>query len=527
MKRGLSWVALSAFAVALFGCSSGAIPRSPAQGGNAWLEVTSTHFRIVSDLDAADARRIASELEQGVYAIEHLAFERSRAALSPTTVVVFREEADFHAFAPALAAGTFTRQLAGDLEPAQFMVLYGELTPESRIACLHELTHDLFDRNFGPAPPWLHEGWAEYYSTVEIENGHARVGAGLPHIGFTLESQAFAGRAADGSPLFAIPIDEVTPPSQLLKLDRRAFYAFADARTPSTEAQDRSRALYLGSWAFVHLLRDRDSKFNARYLRFLDIVREEQVSVAWARAFAGVSDADLDHELKRYLARGEIVVYESPLQVPRAAAMQTRALGDDEVHVLWGRLASNTEEHAPSADGQFEAATREAPQSAEAHYFRGISALKAHRLAAAEASLLRAAQLAPDDPRYLLAVVLLRAEQRANTKQRVQAGDAVMQAALPLVRVASTAMQFRILAMIYRELPDLPSALAFSQRAVALNPIGSRELDTEATVLSDLGRFDDAVRSERAALAFLPENMEDQEILAHLRSYEEKAQPGR
>jgi hypothetical protein len=123
--------------------------------------------------------------------------------------------------------------------------------------------------------------------------------------------------------------------------------------------------------------------------------------------------------------------------------------------------------------------------------------------------------------------VLLRAEQRANTKQRVQAGDAVMQAALPLVRVASTAMQFRILAMIYRELPDLPSALAFSQRAVALNPIGSRELDTEATVLSDLGRFDDAVRSERAALAFLPENMEDQEILAHLRSYEEKAQPGR
>jgi len=489
--------------------------------------MSSAHFRVVSDLDPEDARGIADQLEQGVYAIEHAAFEHARVALEPTTVVVFRDESDFHAFEPALAGGIFARQLPSDLEPSKFMVLYGELTPESRIACLHELTHQLFDRNFGPAPPWLQEGWAEYFSTIEIENGHVRVGAGLPHIGFTLDAQGYAGRAADGSSVFVVPIDEVTPPSELLRLDRHGFYEFAFDRTPSHEAQERGSALYLGAWAFVHLLRDRDSPFNARYLRFLSIVRDEQVAAAWSQAFAGVKDSDLDRELKRYLARGELVVYDSQLSVPKAEVLQTRTLRDDEVHVLWGRLASRPGDGSRIADAQFEIAVREAPQSAEAHYFRGLSALKRHRFADAERSLLLAAQLAPKDPRYLLAIVLLRAEQRADPNARVQLGDPVMQAALPLVPVANSPMQLRVLAEIYRDLPDLPRALAFAERAVALNPIGSSELDTEASLLNDLGRFDEALHSQRAAVAFLPEKAKDEGIQERLRQYEQRAKGAR
>lgn len=523
----LGWI-LGALSLTLAGCGgSGGIPRSPGQGGNPWLELSSAHFRIVSDLDAADARQIADQLEQGVYAIEHAAFEHARAALAPTTVVVFREEADFHAFEPALARGTFIRQLPSDLEPSKFMVLFGELTPESRIACLHELTHELFDRNFGPAPPWLQEGWAEYFSTVEIENGHVRVGAGLPHVGFTLDAQGYGGRAADGSPVFVFPIDEVAPPSQLLKLDRHAFYEFALNRTPGAEALDRGRALYLGAWGFVHLLRDRDSPLNARYVHFLSLVRDQQVPAAWSEAFAGVSDSDLDREFRRYLARGELVVYDSPLQVPKATVLQTRVLRDDEVHVLWGRLASRFGDGSRIADAQFDIAVREAPESAEAHYFRGVSALKRHRLADAEHSLLLAAQLAPNDPRYLLAIVALRAEQRADPNARVQLGDTVMQAALPLVPVANSPMQLRILAEIYRDLPDLPKALAFAERAVALNPIGSSELDTEASLLNDLGRFDEALHSQRAAVAFLPEKVKDDGIQQRLRQYEQRAKDRR
>ena len=299
---------------------------------------------------------------------------------------------------------------------------------------------------------------------------------------------------------------------------------FTNSRSTEPRApSERGRSLYLGSWAFVHLLHDRDGPLGARYLRFLDIVQEEQVPVAWAKAFAGVSDAALDHELKRYLARGELALYQAPLQLPAASALKSRALSDAEVRVFWGRLASRPGNRALIADAQFDAAVREAPQSAEAHYFRGLSALHQQRLTEAEQSLLRAAQLAPSEPRYLLAVVVLRLTQQPKSVARLRAGDAVMQAALPLTRVATSPTQLRFLAMIYRDIPDLPAALSFAQRAVALNPIGSLELDTEAVILNDLGRPTEAVQAERSALAFLPETQRDAEFQARLHQFEQRA----
>lgn len=105
---------------------------------------------------------------------------------------------------PELVEGSFYRKLPGDLEPARFVILHGTLGTESRIAFLHELTHDLFERNFGPAPPWLNEGWAQYYSTIQIEPDRIRVGSALPHLTFTAESEAFAARADDGSVVIVV-----------------------------------------------------------------------------------------------------------------------------------------------------------------------------------------------------------------------------------------------------------------------------------------------------------------------------------
>ena len=160
------------------GCAAyGSHPNSPAQGGSKWVEVSSPRFRVVSDLPPEEAEGVARELEQGVEAIEQVAFEHARSRLEPTTVIVFQSASDFHAFMPDRVDGRFYRRLPGDLEPSSVLVLYGSLDESSRITCLHELTHDLFDLNFGPAPPWLGEGWAQYFSTIELETDRIRVGA--------------------------------------------------------------------------------------------------------------------------------------------------------------------------------------------------------------------------------------------------------------------------------------------------------------------------------------------------------------
>jgi tetratricopeptide (TPR) repeat protein len=483
--------------------------------------VSSPRFKVVTDLSTEDAQRAALELEQGVAAIEQVAFEHSRAALQPTTVVVFSSDSDFHAFAPELVEGRFFRGLPGELEADQFALLHGALSSESRLVCLHELTHDLFERNFGPAPPWLREGWAQYYSTIQVEPDRVRLGGALPSLTFTPGSQSFVGRSDSGASVFAMAIDLVPPPSVLLRMDYHEFYREALLTSPTPEDSERATALYLGSWALVHMLHDGPAPYPARYAQFLNNVRSSEVQPAWEKAFAGLSDSDFDRDFKRYLARGQLALFEYRARAYSPPALRARVLSDAEVHILWARIPSESKDPA-IARRELDEAVAEAPHSAESRYFRGLFWLKQNQLVAAERDLLAAAQVEPSEPRYLLGVLILRIRQ-SPAAEPVHEGDAIMQAALPLARVAKSPVQFRVLAELYQHLGQLDRALEYAERAAALAPIGSAELDTEAEILGDLGRVDDALRVQRLAVAFLPERADGAALLRHLRDYERRA----
>ena len=502
-------------------CSQyGSRPKSPAHGGAAWVEAASPHFRVVTDLPVEDAEATASELERGLSALAEVEFAHERTPVAPTNVIVFSSASDFHAFYPELVQGQFSRSLPGDLEPGRFVMLYGGLSEETRITCLHELSHDLFERNFGPAPAWLNEGFAQYFSTVRVEADRIRVGAALPNVTFTLElDEARRVRAVDGSLVVAIPVDQVATPSQLLGLDRSAFYRAASAGQPSEAERLRAASLYLGSWAFMHMLHDGPEPYPTRFKQFLEKVKDAQVQDAWQSAFAGLNPADLDHDFKKYLARGELAIFEYRRRHPEVVTViKKRALSDAEVHVLWARLTPPSGALSQAARLDLDEAVSETG-SAEAHYFRGLYWLHRRQLAAAEADLVNAARLAPSDSRYALGVLALRIEQ-SPAAEHVHAGDPIMQAAAPLVRVADSAFQLRTLALIYDDVGEPEQALALAERAVALAPIDSFCLDTEARVLSHLGRVGEALSLERSAVAFLPESAAAPQILQRLREYE-------
>lgn len=517
------WVAAKiAVSCALGGCAPyGARPLSPAHGGHAWVEASSAHFRVVADVDADDARALAQELEQALNAIDQVAFESARVPLAPTTVVVFESESDFHAFQPALVEGKFFRKLPNDLEPARVMLLHGSLARRSRISCLHELTHDLFERNFGPAPPWLNEGWAQYFSTIEVEPDRVRVGVALPQLTFTADSEPFAARASDGTTVLAMPVTQVVPPSQLLRLSRQEFYRAAELGQPSPEDELRETSLYLGAWAFVHMLHDGEEPYSSRFKQFLNGVRSERVNVAWARAFAGINEADLDRDFRRYLAKRELAVYEyGRRKEPQAEAIAVRTLPDSDVHVLWARLSSWQGDAGKLAKLDLDEAVKGAPKSAEARYFRGLCWLRARNFAAAEADLLGAEALAPNDPRYLLATLALRVEEQRLSKDPLHAREAVLKAAQALTPVARTPLQLEALAATYLGFGQPAIALPFAERASQLAPIDSSLLDTEARALAALGRTSEALNVERAAIAFVPEAADAATLFSHLQEYE-------
>ena len=109
-----------------------------------------------------------------------MAFPNTRTTVHHTAVVIFRGRSEVHAFLPELAAGAHYSQLPNDVEPAPVVVVGEGLTTATRVKFYHELTHDLFARNFGWAPPWRNEGWAQYYSTLRVEGDCVCLGVIFP-----------------------------------------------------------------------------------------------------------------------------------------------------------------------------------------------------------------------------------------------------------------------------------------------------------------------------------------------------------
>ncbi len=521
--RGGSWLG-GALLLALTCCGAyGARPESPAQGGRPWLEASSAHFRVLADLPADDARALAQELEENLTALEQVAVVDARMPVEQTTVIVFEHESDFHAFEPSLVEGRFKRSLPLDLEPGRYLLLHGALARRSRIACMHELTHDLFERNFGPAPPWLNEGWAQYYSTIEVEPDRVRIGRALPQVTFTDSAEPFTGLAADKTPVLAMPISLVPPPSELLRVTRSDFYEAALRDNPDEAARIRETGLYLGSWALVHMLHDGPEPYPTRYKTFLNEVQRDRVEPAWRRAFAGISDANFDRDFRSYLGKGELAMFEyGRSKGDSSPAITERTLSDAEVRVLWARLTPPTGANANAAQRDLDAAVREAPTSADARYFRGLFRLKQHRSAEAELDLTSAHELAPKDPRYLYGLLWLRTS-RTPEAERLTPGAPIMQLALALAPVAHTAAQFHAVAIVLLAAGSPSEALPFAERAVKLAPIDAQVLDGKAQVLDALGRAAEAADTERAALAFLPDGENQPIVSEHLALYEARA----
>ena len=487
------------------------------------MEASSEHFRVVADLSKEDAIELAQELEENLRALEHVAFSTSRAPVDPSTVVVFTEESDFHAFTPASFDGVFRQGLPFDLEPSRFLLLHGKLSLQSRITCMHELTHDLFERNFGAAPPWLHEGWAEYYSTIELEPDRVRVGLGLPRLTFTEESQIVGHIASDGTQVTAMPIALVAPPSELLGLDRDAFYRDAMSAKPSQDENLHEASLYIGAWALVHMLHDGPEPYPTRFKRFMDEVRNDRVEPAWERAFAGLSSADFDRDFRHYLGERKLATFEyGRPKAELSNPITTHTLSDAEVRVLWARLSSLDGESGAAAERDLDEAVREAATSPDTHYFRGAFLLKKEHFDEAESELSQAVSLAPSEPRYLHGLLSLRIAQLPKNPH-LHAGDPVVELAARLARVARSAVEFYSLALVSFDSGDRSAALGFAERAVQLDPIDSRLLDGKAQVLAGLGRFQQAAETERSALAFLPDGESAPQYGKRLKTYERRA----
>jgi tetratricopeptide (TPR) repeat protein len=478
---------------------------------------------LLTDLPPDEAESTTRELEQNLEALTSIAFAHARTPSRRTTVIVFRNGSEFRAFVPDLVGGVAMAGLPNDLEGSPFVVLREGLDATTRVRFMHELTHDLFARNFGWAPPWLSEGWAQYYSTLRVENGRAHLGERLPHLTFTSYTEFFVSTTINGERVMAVPTREVPRASELIAMDRSTFYGSMWTDDPQVADRERAAAVYAGSWALVHMLLDGGEPYTPRFRAFLEGARTGEVLTrAWEHAFSDVPMDRLDRDFREYLFRKELAVWEMPFQAGSSElAIERSPLAGSDVHLLWARLTRWGGKDDAAAKRDLDEAIAEAPNAPEPRYWLGLYALSHGDIGTAERELGATVRLAPRDPRYRLGMLRLRSlSHPRGTRELVEAVQR-------LSEVAETAVQLRIVADVDRQLRRTDEALEFARKAYALAPMDPWVLDTYAAVLFDLKQFEAAAAMQRKAVGCLPEDVNHPEFSKRLRTYEARASASR
>lgn len=144
-----------------------------------WVEVRSAHFRVVSDAGEDDARGVASELEK-IRSIYQSVLGPEADPGDPVLVFASADAKGFEALLPAKWRDEGGRRWAGlfvEAPSGYALFLRLDLRGDVRFRTVyHEYFHYLTRENIGPLPPWLNEGLADYWATIDVRDQEVLVG---------------------------------------------------------------------------------------------------------------------------------------------------------------------------------------------------------------------------------------------------------------------------------------------------------------------------------------------------------------
>jgi hypothetical protein len=252
-----------------------------------WVEVRSPLFSVITDAGEKRGREVAVKFEQMRVAFGRLLTKATVNLPVALQIIAFRNSRELRQFSPLWHGKPIS--LAGLYQSGQdrdFILL--DLSAEDPMPVVfHEYAHRLMNGNIvGETQPWFDEGFAEYFATTVIEDHVAKVGFRPPPGDLEVLQQFSWLRIPD---LFAVRHDSET----------------------YNEGNRRS-VFYAESWLVVYYLRatQQFSKLNAYFTAVLD--HKLPIPDAIQQAF-GISAAQFEKELRKYLNTGHVQYYPIPL----------------------------------------------------------------------------------------------------------------------------------------------------------------------------------------------------------------------
>lgn len=219
IRKNLVLFTLSASAF-VFGC------RAAAE--QAWIEVRSPHFRVLTNGSGADGRKVANEFEQMRYVFATRFHDDKLESGAPLTIVAAKDGDTMKSLEPHFwkeSKGNAAGEFHSGWEKKFATVRLDTWGDANSVVVYHEYTHSVLHRIFHWLPVWLDEGLAEFYGYTWFRPDRIMVGAP------TLRSQVLQNRG-------------LLPTKEVLEV------------TPSSKEYHDSRAdlFYAQSWAMVHYM---------------------------------------------------------------------------------------------------------------------------------------------------------------------------------------------------------------------------------------------------------------------------------
>ncbi|MGO8795175.1 MAG: tetratricopeptide repeat protein [Candidatus Sulfotelmatobacter sp.] len=450
-----------------------------------WVEVRSPHFSVITDAGDKRGREVAMRFEQMRAVFGALMVKANVNLPVPLQIVAFRNTKEMRQVAP-LFNGKPT-EVSGIFQPGDdrsFIML--DMSVENPwTVVFHEYAHQLMNGNLkGNYAPWFEEGFAEYFSTIEVDGKEARVGK--------------------------IPADEYAILRQTGMMKISDLFQVRQNSKTYNESGDHRTTFYAESGMLMHYLYD--SQLLAKTGTYFDLVdRRVPIQDAILKAF-GMSAQQFDKALSNYVMAGRYKYY--PIATP--ASISSNDYSIRSVSVLDSKaVLADIHLHSPDyrerAVSEFEEILKSDPKNAAACRGLGYAYLQKRSFIQAADYFNRASLLDSKDPRVHYYNALLMA-QESGFGPGIDVPTMTRELETSINLDPNFADSYALLAFTQSTAGDPAKALATMGKALAIRPrdenylfnlaniyVANRRLEKAIAVLESLRGTDNPELASRTA----------------------------
>jgi tetratricopeptide (TPR) repeat protein len=438
----------------------------PGFAGEAqWVEVRSPNFSVITDAGEKKGRDAALHFEQMRSVFSSL-FQKAHVNLAlPLQIVAFRNSKELRQFAP-LWNGKPTEVSGLFQAGADHCYILLDLSAENPWQVVfHEYGHQLMNGNIStPMAPWFEEGFAEYFSSIEMDSKEARVGK--------------------------IPEDTYRVLQNTSWLHIQDLFRVQHNSRTYNETGDHRNGFYAESSMVVHYIFDNQLILKTATYFELTVDKNVPVDVAMQQAY-GMNGQQFDKAMRDYLGSGHYKYY--PVATPAgivASNFTATPVNTLDSKILLAEVHLYSPDYQQKAAEEFQDILKTDANQASALRGLGYAALQKKDYPQASDYFHRAVQANSQDARvhYYYAMLMYRQSGQNATNPELKKE---LEAAVALDPKLADA--YSLLAFARMAAEDKDGAMAAAEKATALSPRNEGYLFNQAQIYITAGRVGDGI----------------------------------